>query len=210
MRSFLIILFMCFCFTLIYPQTFTESAFNASKCAVDTSENNELLQLCNNTFERLLMVSQNDSSILFYNVLCQTKMAYLALQTNTLSAMNYLNNTKTQLNYLDSNFHFGIETKIISLFQKIIANKANSVKENNLIAFDKEIENFYLKNKQTARANLVYAIYLYHFKKTQKKVTESLIKRSLVLFEKEESLKLFINWGKHLAKNLLNSLKQMN
>ena len=201
---------MCFCFTLIYPQTFTESAFNASKCAVDTSENNELLQLCNNTFERLLMVSQNDSSILFYNVLCQTKMAYLALQTNTLSAMNYLNNTKTQLNYLDSNFRFGIETKIISLFQKIIAHKANSIKANNLIAFDKEIEIFYFKNKQTARANLVYAFYLYHLKKTQKKVTENLLKTSLVLFEKEESLKLPINWGKHLAKNLLNSLKQMN
>lgn len=210
MRSFLIILFMCFCFTLIYPQTFTESAFNASKCAVDTSEKNELLQLCNNTFERLLMVSQNDSSILFYNVLCQTKMAYLALQTNTLSAMNYLNNTKTQLNYLDSNFRFGIETKIISLFQKIIAHKANSIKANNLIAFDKEIEIFYFKNKQTARANLVYAFYLYHLKKTQKKVTENLLKTSLVLFEKEESLKLPVNWGKHLGKNLLNSLKQMN
>ena len=210
MKSIFILIILSVYFTETYSQTFTEVAFNNAISIVDTSENSELLQLCNNTFDRLLTVTKSDSSILFYNVLCQTKMAYLALQTNTLSAINYINNTKLQLNYLDSNFYFGAETKIIFLFQKIISFKANYFKPNELKEFDKEIEIFYLKNKQTARANLVYAFYLYHFKKSQKKLTERLLKTSLALFVNEESLKLPVNWGKHLAKNLLKSLKQTN
>jgi hypothetical protein len=210
MKSVFLIIITCIFYSEIYSQSFTESAFNSCKSVVDTSESIDMIQLCSNTFERILNVSQNDSLLLFYSVLCQTKMAYLSLQTNTLYAINYLKTTRTQLNYLDTTFRFGIETEIIKLFQTIITLKSNNNRFNEINSFENEIKGFYLNNKKTARGNLVYAFYLYHFKKSQKKVTESLLKTSLVLFEKEESLKLPINWGKHLAKSLFNNLKQMN
>ncbi len=208
MKSLFIILLACICFTKNYSQTFTENAFFVCKTNVDTSESMDILKTCNYTFDRLLIGSPSDSSILFYNILCQTKMAYLSLQTDPSNTISYIGKTKAQLFYLDTNFRFGIETKLIKTFQDIIALKAIKGEGKALATLEKEVELLYLSNKQSARANLVYAFYFYSFKKTQKsKMVEGLLKTSIALFTKEEVLKLPINWGKNLAKNLLMKLK---
>lgn len=201
-------LVMWVCVNSICSQTFTESAFFVSKSITDTSESIEALQTCNYTFDRLLKGTPADSSILFYTVLSQTKMAYLTLQSNPTKALDYIINTQAQLAYMDTTFHFGREIETIKLFQKIITLKASKAEDKDLTEFEKKIELFYATNKQSARANLVYAFYGYHFNKVKnKKKVESLLKTSIILFDREKTLNLPINWGKNLSVNLLTKVR---
>lgn len=208
MKVVLICFITCVCFANSLSQTFTEIAFSQSKITTDTSSNVEMLEICNSTFDRLLIGTPNDSLICFYNILSQTKLAYLTFPSNPSHALSYLNKTQPQLMHLDTTFRFGNETKMVSILQNIIRFKINKAESNDLATFEKELELFYSSNKQSARANLVYAIYLYNFKKTAKQNTvESLLKTAIVLFNKEKALNLPINWGKSLAVNLLKTVK---
>lgn len=208
MQSVFTVLMLWVCVNTTWAQTFTESAFFVSKTITDTSESADMLQSCQHTYERLLKGTPTDSSILFYTVLNQTKLAYLTLETDPANALNYITNTQTQLTNIDTAFRFGNEIKVIKLFQKIIVLKANKAEGGNLMDAEKEIEHFYSTNKQSARANLVYAFYIYHFNRIKKqKTVESLLKASISLFDKENTLNLPTNWGKQLAVNLLTKVK---
>ncbi len=208
MKAVLIGLIIGVCFTKGLSQTFTESAFLLSKTITDSTNNIEMLETCNNTFERLLKGTPNDSSILFYNVLSQTKLAYLTFLTAPDNALSYLTKTQPQLIYLDTAFHFGNEIKWLSILQRIITFKVNKAESKDLAGFEKELELLYRGNKQSARPNLVYAIYLFNFKRVQKQTTvESLLKTAIVLFNKERSLNLPTHWGKNQATQLLKNVK---
>jgi hypothetical protein len=208
MKSALTIIMLWFFVNTIWSQTFTESAFFASKSVTDTSENMSMLQDCDYTYDRLLKATPKDSSILFYAVLNQTKMAYLTLESDPMNALKYISNSQAQLTLIDTAFRFGNEIKVIKLFQKIITLKASKSVEYKLSDFEKEVELFYVATKQSARANLVYAFYLYHFDRTKKqKMIEGLLRTSVILFDKEKTLNLPINWGKNLAVNLSAKIK---
>lgn len=209
MKSVFTIIVMWGCIHLSWSQTFTESAFFVSKTITDTSENVNMLETCGYTYERLLKGTPSDSLIQFYDVINQTKMAYLVLETVPADALHHIDNAKARFTHIDTTFRFGNESAALKLFQKIIVLKANKTENQDLINLEKEVERFYLTNKQSARAHLVYAFYMYHFDRMKKqKTVENLLKTSITLFDKEKKLNLSVNWGKNLALNLLAKIKR--
>lgn len=204
--------FFFFFFFLIFKlnffaQSFTEIAFNASKATVDTSENLENIEACHNTFDRLLLGEPNDSLLNFYWIFSKTKMVYLSVNKSAKNNLTLIESTASKLNFIDTAFKFGYELQTIKFLQKIITKKLRNDKATNDPALEKEIEQFYLQNKKSARANLIYAYYLYCFDKVKKqKLALSLINNSLQLFNNETAGQSKINWGQNFAKDIKKKL----
>lgn len=208
MKSFLILIAFCFCFQFSSAQSFTEFAFQACKATTDTSESIERLKPCDETFDRLLKGSPLDSMTMFYSILVKTKLSYLTLPTDRFAGKMYLSGTKVIHLQMDSAYHFGIESKLLWLFAKCISLKSINGDVDEEANIEKEINEIYLKNKQNARANLLYAFYNFYFKRNQRaKVIEEQLKTSLVLFKREETSKPTIAYGKSIAISLLRQLK---
>ncbi|MCA6437914.1 MAG: hypothetical protein IM600_02685 [Bacteroidetes bacterium] len=208
MKTLLSIVAICISIHFTNAQSFTELAFQACKTTVDTSESIERLKPCQETFSRLLKGSPQDSMVIFYYMLTNIKLSYLTLPNDRFTAKMYLSDTKSTYLKLDSAFQFGIESKMLWKFGTCIALKSINGDVDEEAILENEINEIYLKNKQNARANLLYAFYNFHFKRNQRaKITEQQLITSIELFKREEALKPSICWGQSLAKKLLRDLK---
>ena len=189
-------------------QSFTELAFQACKPTIDTCESFEKIKPCQETFARLLKGSPQDSLMMYYLMLANTKLAYLTPATDKLAANMFLSEIKPVYLKLDSANHFGIESKILWMFATCTALKLKVGEVDEETNLEKEINELYLMNKQNPRANLLCAFYNFQFKRNQRaKLIEQQLKKSLELFKREEVLKPTIHWGKSLANQLSRQLK---
>lgn len=208
MKSFLVLIALCFCFQFLSAQSFTEFAFQACKATTDTSESIERLKPCDETFDRLLKGSPLDSMTMFYSILVKTKLSYLTLPKDRIASKMILDGTKSIHLQMDSAYHFGIESKILWMFATCTALKSKAGEVDEEANLEKEINELFVKNKQNPRVNLLCAFYNFQFKRNQRaKLIEQQLKKSLELFKREEALKLAICWGKSSANQLLRQLK---
>ncbi|MFN8229708.1 MAG: hypothetical protein U0V03_02175 [Bacteroidia bacterium] len=184
----------------IKAQSFTEIAFNENKAIVDTSEIFEKIESSKSTFDRLLLGTPNDSLLNYYCVFSETKMAYLVLEKDPQSALNYIANTRSKFIYIDTTFKFDKELELLLLLQNIITLKAE---KNNFITqqiLEKKCEQFYLQNKNNPRASLIYAYCQNTFNKPKQALT--LINITIEKFKLEKHNAQKIAWGIAFAKNI--------
>jgi hypothetical protein len=207
LRSFILVIFFLIVKLNLFAQSFTEMAFNASKATVDTSETFEKIEACHNTFDRLLLGEPNDSLLNFYWIFSKTKMAYLSLNKTPKKSLMLTESTAAKINFIDTAFKFGYELQMVKFLQNIITKKVKEDREADDLTLEKEIEQFYLLNKNNARANLIYAYYHYCFNKVKKqKLAISLVNNSLLLFSNETLGQQKINWGQNFAKDIKKRL----
>lgn len=208
MKFLISIIVICISTHFVNAQSFTELAFQACKPTIDTCESIEKIKPCQETYTRLLKGSPQDSLIMFYFMLANTKLSYLTLASDKLAASMFLSDIKPIYLKLDSANHFGVESKILWMFAKCTALKSKVGEVDEVTSLEKEINELYLKYKQNPRVNLLCAFYNFYFQRTQRlKTIEQQIKTALVLFKKEETLKPTISWGKSLAIKLSRELK---
>lgn len=208
MKTLISIVVICITIHFANAQSFTELAFQACKTTVDTCESIEKLKPCQETYMRLLMGSPQDTLVMFYYLLANVKLSYLTLPTDRFAAKMFLSDVKPVYLKLDSANHFGVESKILWKFGNCIALKSMNGDVDEEAGLEREINGIYLKNKENARANLLYAFYNFYFKRNQRaKIIEEQLKTSLVLFKREEASKPTIGYGKSIANSLLRQLK---